>query len=196
MDRPAKRIIVISAPSGGGKSVVANYILQNFRNVCFSISSTTRKMREGEVDGVHYYFLDRAEFEKKISNDEFVEYEEIFGNYYGTLRTEVEKAFAANQVLLFDIDVKGAYSIKEHYNEESLLIFLKPPSIEILTERLQNRKTETAEQIKNRIARAELEIAMSNDFDFIITNSILEDTLSEINKAISCTHNGCALLVR
>ena len=179
-----KKIIVISAPSGGGKGVVSNYILKNFPNVCFSISSTTRKIREGEKNGIHYYFLTQTNFENKIKNDEFIEYEEIFGNYYGTLKSEVENAFNENKILLFDIDVKGAYSIKKCYPDETLLIFLKPPSLEILADRLKNRKTENDEQIKNRIARAELEIEMSKDFDYIITNDLLEETLHTVHKII------------
>ena len=180
-----KKIIVISAPSGGGKSVVSKFILEKFPNISFSISSTTRKIREGEKDGNHYYFLTQTDFENKIKNNEFIEYEEIFGNYYGTLKSEVDKIWTENKILLFDIDVKGAYSIKKNYPNETLLIFLKPPSIEILAERLKNRKTENEEQIKNRISRAELEIEMSKNFDFIVTNSLLDETLNTVQKIIN-----------
>jgi guanylate kinase len=179
-----KRIIVISAPSGGGKSVVANYILENFPNICFSISSTTRNKREGEEDNIHYYFLSKEKFIEKMNNGEFVEYEEIYGNYYGTLKSEIEKTFAENRVMLFDIDVKGAYSIRNQYPQESLLIFLKPPSIEVLEQRLRNRKTESEEQIKTRLSRAKSEIEMNADFDYIVENNDLQETLSKVHQII------------
>ncbi len=180
-----KRIIVVSAPSGGGKSVVAKYILENYKNIKFSISATTRQIRDGETNGQHYYFLSKDEFEKKIKLNELVEFENIFGNYYGTLRTEIEEAFAAQQKILFDIDVKGAYSIQKNYPQDALLIFLKPPSLEVLEERLRNRKTETDEQVKKRIARAKMEIEMSKDFDFIVVNDILEETLQQVKNILN-----------
>ena len=179
-----KRIIVIAAPSGGGKSVVANYILHNFSNICFSISSTTRNKREGEENNEHYYFLSKEKFLEKINNGEFVEYEEIHGNYYGTLKSEIDKIFAENKVILFDIDVKGAYSIRNQYPEESILIFLKPPSIELLEQRLRNRKTESEEQIRTRIERSKLEIEMSSDFDYIVENDNLQETLDKVSQII------------
>jgi guanylate kinase len=179
-----KNILVISAPSGGGKSVVANYILSNFSNFNFSISSTTREKRESELDGLHYYFVNKNDFKNKISNDEFVEHEEIFGNYYGTLNSEINRIISLNKMPLFDIDVKGAYSIRKCYPDNSLLIFLKPPSIEILKERLINRKTEKIEQVNKRLERAELEINLSNDFDYILINDNLELLLSQVHNII------------
>lgn len=180
-----KRIIVVSAPSGGGKSIVANHILEHYKNVQFSISATTRKMRKGEVNGKHYYFLSKEEFEEKIKANEFVEYESIFSNYYGTLCSEIELAFEKQKQILFDIDVKGAYSIKKHYPEDTLLIFLKPPSLEVLKNRLINRKTETEEQLEKRIARAKMEIEMSADFDFVIVNDVLDETLKQVDDILS-----------
>ncbi len=180
----AKNIIVISAPSGGGKSVVSKYILANFPEFKFSISTTTRTKRSDEADGEHYHFVTKDEFLKKVKNDEFVEYEEIFGNYYGTLKSEVETALLNSEKLLFDIDVKGAYSIKKYYPNNAILIFLNPPSIEILENRLRNRQTETEEQVKKRIARAKMEIEMSQNFDYIILNDNLNDALREIDKII------------
>lgn len=179
-----KKIVVLSAPSGGGKSVAANYILENFPQIRFSISATTRQKRNGEIEGQHYFFLKKQEFEEKIKSNEFVEFEEIFGNYYGTLKSEVDFNLKNNNLLLFDIDVKGAYSIKKHYANESLLIFLKPPSLEVLETRLRNRKTETDEQINDRIARAKMEISNCDNFDFVIVNDVLEETLKQIDEIL------------
>ena len=179
-----KRILVISAPSGGGKSVVTNYILSNYNNFSFSISSTTRGIREKEKDGISYYFLDKDSFINKINNNEFVEYEEFFGNYYGTMVSEFERIFSLNKIPLLDIDVKGAFAIKKHYPNDALLLFLKPPSIEVLKERLIKRKTETIEQINKRIERAEMEIEMSKDFDVVLVNDKLDVLFKQINKLI------------
>ena len=179
-----KKILVISAPSGGGKSVVANYILNNFDNFSFSISSTTRNIREGESEGVNYYFLDKDSFTEKINNNEFVEYEVFFGNYYGTMVSELERIISINKIPLLDIDVKGAFSIKKYYRDDAFLLFLKPPSIDVLKERLINRKTETSEQIEKRIARAKMEIEMSKDFDCILVNDKLDVLLEQVKELI------------
>ncbi|MDR0926740.1 MAG: guanylate kinase [Ignavibacteria bacterium] len=179
-----KKIIVLSAPSGGGKTVVSNHILQKCSNVEFSISSTTRPKREGEVDGQHYHFLEREEFERRIANGEFIEYEEIFGNLYGTLKSEVERITAKGSVVLFDIDVKGAYSIRDEYGDDTMLIFLQPPSMEVLRERLEKRNTETAVQINRRLNRAAEEIYLSKDFDYVIVNDVLSETLREVERIL------------
>ena len=180
-----KKILIISAPSGGGKSVAANYILSNFNNFTFSISSTTRNIREGEKNGENYYFIDKESFINKINNNEFVEYEEFFGNYYGTMLSEFERIFSLNKIPLLDVDVKGAFSIKKHFNDDALLLFLKPPSIEILKARLENRKTETIEQINKRTERAEMEIEMSKHFDCILVNDKLDILFEELKELIN-----------
>ena len=180
-----KKILVISAPSGGGKSVVVNYILSKFKRFNFSISATTRSIRDGEKDKESYYFLDKETFINKINNNEFVEYEEFFGNYYGTMVSEIERIVSLDKVPLLDVDVKGALSIKERYPDDALLLFLKPPSIEVLKQRLINRNTETIEQIEKRIARAEWEIEMSKNFDCVLINDNLDNLLNEIRKLIS-----------
>jgi len=177
-----KKLVAISAPSGGGKSVVTRHILNKFPDVIFSVSATTRQRRPNEVDGKDYFFLTKEKFEELIAQNQLIEWEELFGNYYGTLKSEVQKAIDNNKIMLFDIDVKGALSLKKHFPNDTLLIFLAPPSKEVLIERLKKRGTESEEQLKNRLARAELEISMSKEFDQIIVNDILEETLQKVEQ--------------
>ena len=172
-----KSFIVLSSPSGGGKTTVAKHLMAKYPQISFSISATTRNMRPGETNGKDYYFLTKEDFKAKIANNELVEYEEIFGNYYGTLISELQRAKDENKILLFDVDVKGALSIKKFYPEESILIFLAPPSIEILEQRLRNRNTESEEQLSKRLARAKSEIDQADKFDYLIINNILDETL-------------------
>ena len=179
-----KRFIVLSSPSGGGKTTVAKYLMSKYPQISFSISATTRNKRPGEIDAKDYYFLSKEDFQSKIDNNELIEYEEIFGNYYGTLISELHRAKQEDKILLFDVDVKGALSIKKLYPEESLLIFLSPPSIEVLEQRLRNRKTESEEQLANRLSRAKSEIDQADKFDYLIVNNILEETLSKSENII------------
>lgn len=179
-----KNILVLSSPSGGGKSTIAKYILENFKDVHFSISATTRNMRPGEINGTHYHFLSVDEFDSKIKNDELIEYEMIFNNYYGTLKSVTIEELEKDKILLFDVDVKGALSIKKHFPDNSLLIFIAPPSIEVLEQRLKDRNTESEEQLKIRIDRTKLEMSYCKDFDYTIINDVLDDTLLEINDVI------------
>ncbi len=172
-----KNLIVLSAPSGGGKSTVARHLMRNIPNLEFSISATTRKKRPREVEGKDYYFISKEEFEKKIEAGELVEYEEIFGNYYGTLKSTVDKALKENRLLLFDIDVKGALSIKKLYPKKSLLVFLSPPSLGELERRLKGRGAESEEQIRNRLDRVKTELELKKDFDVDILNKDLNATL-------------------
>lgn len=180
-----KRLIVLSSPSGGGKSTVARFLLNNFRNLKFSISATTRSMRPREKHGKEYFFISRDDFQKKINSNELVEYEEIFGNFYGTLRSEIEKSFSNNECLLFDIDVKGALSIRKAYPEDSLLIFLSPPDLNALEERLRKRHTESEEQIQTRLSRASMEMSFKDEFDFVVVNEILDFTLEKVKSIVS-----------
>ncbi|MGB9591955.1 MAG: guanylate kinase [Candidatus Kryptoniota bacterium] len=176
-------LIVVSAPSGAGKTTIVKEILKQFPDFQFSVSATTRARRPGEVDGREYFFLTREEFEKKIASGELVEYEEIYGNYYGTLKSEVERALRQNSVMVFDVDVKGALSIKSKF-PQALLIFIQPPSLEELRKRLLLRKSETEEQIEKRMARVPMELEKSDLFDYIILNDDLKKAVNEVIEII------------
>lgn len=177
-------MIVVSAPSGAGKTTIAKKIMEKFPFIKFSVSATTRPKRDGEVDGKDYFFLTREEFEKKIQNGELLEWEEIYGNYYGTLKSVVEEALKNGNVLLFDVDVNGAISIKKKFPDDTVLIFLKPPNMETLKERLKRRKTESEEQLKKRIERVPMELEKAVYFDYIFVNDKLEDTIKSVERAI------------
>jgi guanylate kinase len=177
-------LIVVSAPSGSGKTTIAKKIMEKFPFIKFSVSATTRPKRNGEIDGKDYFFLTKEEFEKKIQNGELLEWEEIYGNYYGTLKSVVESALKNGDILLFDIDVNGAISIKKKFPDDSVLIFIKPPSIETLKERLKRRKTETEEQIKKRLERVPMELGKAEFFDYIIVNDKLENTVNAVLRVV------------
>ncbi|MGB9702712.1 MAG: guanylate kinase [Candidatus Kapaibacteriota bacterium] len=179
-----KKFIVFSSPSGGGKSTFVKKLLADYNNFILSVSATTRTPRQGEIDGVHYYFMDRSEFQKMIENGQFIEWEEIFGNYYGTPISEIQKVENHNKCLLFDIDVKGALSIKTKFPNDSLLFFIAPPSIEQLVERLRKRNTETEEQLAIRLERANYEMSFIDKFDHIIINDDLEQAYLQVKSII------------
>lgn len=179
-----KKLIVLSSPSGGGKSTVARYLLRTFPQLQFSISATTRPKRPRETHGKEYYFMDIPEFFRKLQNNEMIESEEIFGNYYGTLKTEIDKAINQGKILVFDVDVKGALSLKEAYPKESVLIFLTPADKSALEQRLRRRHTETEEQVQVRLRRAEMEISKSVEFDHVIVNDVLATTFEEVKTLV------------
>ncbi len=182
-------LIVISGPSGSGKTTIVQDMLNRFPEIKFSVSATTRNQRPKEHEGVHYYFLTKNDFQKKINRGELVEWEEIFGNYYGTLKSVVEDALQKNTHLLFDIDVKGALSIKKKYPHQSVLIFIMPPDVDTLHKRLNHRATDSSEIIERRLKRAEMEMKESNHFDHLVVNdeiTIAIDTVAAIiHKSIS-----------
>lgn len=169
-----KSLIVLSSPSGGGKTTIARHLMKIYPHIKFSVSATTRALRPGEKHGTDYFFLTKEEFQNKINQNELVEYEEIFGNYYGTLKSEIIKSIENNELVIFDIDVLGALSIRNAFPKESLLIFIAPPSLQVLESRLRNRKTESEEQIQTRLNRAEMELSKKDLFDEIIINENLE----------------------
>lgn len=167
------KIIILSGPSGCGKSTIIKRIMKQRPdlNLGFSVSATSRDPRPGETDGKEYYFISPEEFRKKIDNDELVEWEEVYsGTYYGTLKSEVKRLVDNGHTVVLDVDVKGGMNIKKIYGEKALSIFVLPPSIEILEERLRGRATETEENIRKRLDKAELEISLSPNYDICIVN--------------------------
>ena len=181
---PSGKLIVFSAPSGAGKTTIATMVLQRIPNLSFSVSATTRKQREGEQDGVNYYFLDKATVEKKIEQGGFIEHEFFFGNYYGTLLDATESVLASGKNLLLDVDVKGALNVRKLFGERSLLIFIQPPSMEVLIERLQGRGSEDDAALQERLERARFEMSFAVQFDSIIVNNNLTAAVDDVEAAI------------
>ena len=180
------KLIVFSAPSGSGKTTIVQYLLaQEALNLDFSISATSRDPRGDEAHGKDYYFITLKDFKQHIKRDEFLEWEEVYrDNFYGTLKTEVERIWAMGKNVIFDIDVVGGLRIKKKFPERTLAVFVKPPSVEELKIRLKKRKTETEEKINMRIAKASVEMATAPRFDFIIENDTLEHALEEAEKLV------------
>jgi guanylate kinase len=180
MSTSLKKVIILAAPSGAGKTTITKYLLARFTSLAFSISATTRAPRGAEQDGVAYHFLSLAKFEGLIYQNEFLEYEQVYeGVYYGTLKSELERIWALGKVPVLDIDVKGAIHVQKQLGEKSLSIFIMPPSIEALRERLLHRQTETEESIKTRIDKAAYEISFSNQFNAIVKNEVLDTACNE-----------------
>ncbi len=178
--------MVLVAPSGGGKTTMAKRILKDFDQIHFSVSATTRAPRKGEKDGVNYHYISKEEFREKIDGGEFLEWEEVYdGTLYGTLRDNVEKELEKGYFILLDIDVLGAINVKKIFEEDVLAIFIQPPSIEILKERLQKRATDAQHDIETRLKRAKKEMAYANRFDHIIINDDLETAYSQIKELVS-----------
>ena len=176
------QLLIISAPSGSGKSTIVHYLMDEhpeFR-LAFSVSATSRPPRGREQDGVDYYFLSPKEFRRHIKNGDFLEYEEVYEDrFYGTLKSQVEEKLAVGKNVVFDVDVKGGINIKRYYGDKALSIFIQPPSIETLRERLIGRGTDEMEQIEERLAKAEYEMSFAPQFDHIIINDDLETAKQE-----------------
>lgn len=182
-------LIVIAAPSGCGKTTIAKAILEKNPKMLFSVSATTRPMRNGEVDGKDYFFISKEEFKRRIEANDLVEWEEIYGNYYGTLKSEIERALAKGLIMLFDVDVKGALSIRKHFPEESVLIFIKPPSYKVLESRLKNRKTESEDTLRKRLERVPMELEQGDQFDFQVINDVLNKAIGDVNEIVQTIIN-------
>jgi guanylate kinase len=181
----SQKSIVISAPSGAGKSTIVKALLEQNRNLTFSISACSRAPRGVEQNGVHYYFLSPELFKEKINKGEFFEWEEVYdGMFYGTLKSELERIWSAGQVVLFDVDVIGGLKIKELLKQDAISIFIQPPNIEELERRLIKRQTDSAEKISVRIAKAAKELKRAAAFDHIVVNDNLETAISEIKQII------------
>ena len=174
------RIVIISAPSGAGKSTIINYVLSQGVDLQFSISATSRKPRGNEQDGVEYHFLSEEEFRTKIDNGEFLEYEEVYpGLFYGTLKSEINRIFVTGKNVILDIDVVGGCNVKNYYGDKSLSMFIQPPSIEELRNRLEARGTDTPETIDKRVDKAAKEMQYAYRFDKTIINDNLESAQQE-----------------
>ena len=185
-----KNIIVISAPSGAGKTTLCNELQRRKPHIKFSVSCTTRPKREDEVDGANYHFLSPQEFTEKVQNNEFVEYENVHGYYYGTLRKTLENALAQQEMVLFDVDVNGAMTIKSNYSENTCTIFILPPSLDDLKKRLIQRGSETEERIDKRLERTAQEMKYKNKFDACIINDDLAIAAEELNELITKQNEG------
>lgn len=187
------KLFVFSAPSGSGKTTIVRHLLQQERlNLSFSISATSRAPRGEEKDGIEYYFISLKEFKSKIKNEEFLEWEEVYrDNFYGTLKTEVERIWSQKKHVIFDIDVAGGLRIKKKFPNQTLAVFVKPPSVDELKIRLKKRKTESEEKINMRIAKASVELATAPQFDTIIKNYDLETALAEAEELVkNFIHSG------
>lgn len=180
----AGKAIIFSAPSGSGKTTIVKYLLENNPDLGFSISASTRDKRgRKEQDGKDYYFLSPEEFKKKIDNDEFIEWEEVYeGNYYGTLKSEIQRIWNEGKNVIFDVDVKGGLALKKYFGENALAIFVKVPSLEILEQRLVGRGTESHASLSQRLFKAKFEMTFADKFDVVLVNENLEKSLAEAQR--------------
>ncbi|WP_425235344.1 guanylate kinase [Ulvibacterium sp.] len=181
------KLIIFSAPSGSGKTTIVRHLLaQPDLNLAFSVSATSRPRRGKEKQGKHYYFMSVSEFKKHIKNDDFLEWEEVYrDNFYGTLKSEVERLWSEGKNVIFDIDVVGGLRIKKKYPEKTLAVFVKPPSVDELKIRLKKRSTESDDKINMRIAKASVEMATAPQFDTVIKNYDLDKALTEAHNLVA-----------
>ncbi|MBS1565891.1 MAG: guanylate kinase [Bacteroidetes bacterium] len=180
------KIIIITAPSGAGKTSITRFLLERYPQLAFSVSAATRNARGREQNGVDYYFLSVEEFQRKIRHDEFVEWEMVYeGKYYGTLKSELRRIWGNQQVPVLDIDVKGAIHVQQQYPKSTLSLFIEPPSVDELRRRLESRGTETAESLQARVNKASYEISFKHHFNHIIVNDNLSRACDEASRLIA-----------
>jgi len=180
------KLVIISAPSGAGKTTIAKHLLDSGLNLSFSVSATTRPLRGDEKDGTDYYFLTKTDFKTRVENNEFVEWEEVYKDIlYGTLYSELDRIWSNGHNVLFDVDVKGGINLKKRFGTDSIAIFVMPPSVEELENRLIKRATDSPEKIKMRVEKAREELGLANQFDTVIINKQLDQAKSEAFKIVS-----------
>jgi guanylate kinase len=180
------KLVIISAPSGAGKTTIVSHLMESGLNLSFSVSATTRPIRGLEKDGKDYFFLNVKEFKEKVANNEFIEWEEVYPELmYGTLKCELERIWADGQHVLFDLDVKGGLNLKKKFGTRSMAIFIMPPSVEELENRLKKRATDSPETIKMRVEKAREEIKLANQFDTVIVNHQLDKAKEEVLKTVT-----------
>jgi len=181
-----RKAIIVSAPSGAGKTTIVTRLIASVPVLGFSVSACSRAAREGEVHGKDYYFLDLEDFINRIDRDEFVEWQEVYpGSYYGTLKSELERLWETGKIPVFDVDVLGGLNLKRYFGEDALAIFIEPPSKEVLIRRLQNRGTESPESLENRIRKADYELTFTGSFDRVVVNDDLETAYRSVAEMIA-----------
>lgn len=180
------KAFIFAAPSGSGKTTIVKHLLEQNQKLGFSISASTRDKRgRAEVNGTDYYFLSKEEFISHINQDNFVEWEEVYeGNFYGTLKSEIDRIWSEGRHVIFDVDVKGALNLKKYFGDKALAVFVKVPSMEVLKERLTDRGTESAESLSRRLYKAEFEMSFENKFDITLLNKNLEESFEEAEKLV------------
>jgi guanylate kinase len=179
------KIIILTAPSGSGKTSISKYLLNTFPNLCFSVSAATRKPRGEEVNGKDYYFMTEEAFQAHIKNNDFIEWEMVYeGKYYGTLKSELERIWANGQVPILDIDVHGGIHVQQEYPINTLSVFVKPPSVAELRKRLESRGTESAESINTRVSKASYELSFADQFNHVVVNDDLGRACKEAEEIV------------
>jgi len=181
------KMIIISAPSGAGKTTIVKHLLQRFPQLGFSVSATSRAIREGELNGREYYFMSAEEFRLMIENNKLLEWQEVYpGSYYGTQVSEIERIASNGQFPVFDVDVVGGLNIKKMFGDNALAVFIRPPSFEILESRLRSRATDSEESLQKRLSKVKQELTYEYDFDQVIVNDKLEDALKHAEMLVKC----------
>lgn len=185
MKTQSGKSLIVCAPSGAGKTTIVRHLLGAFDNLAFSVSATSREPRKGETPGVHYHFISADEFKKKIDGADFFEWEEVYTNqFYGTLKSEINRLWGEGKHVIFDVDVEGGANLKEVFGDRALAIFVRPPSIGVLEERLRSRGTETEESLQKRLSKAERELTYEAKFDTTVINDVLSEACDEAEEKV------------